>query len=143
NVRLFKELEARNKDLGESLEQQMATSEVLKIISRSTFDLKPVLDALVDSAARLCEADAAVIARQNVDVYEIVANYGHSPEVLNFMRTRPFKVERGNLVGRTVLEGRPVHITDVEADPEFEYKQAARVVGVRTMLGVPLLREGT
>jgi GAF domain-containing protein len=142
NTRLLHELHERTEDLSESLQQQTATAEVLKVISRSTFDLQAVLDTLVESVARLCEADTTAIARQNDDVYELAATYGHSAEVIKFMRARPFKVERGNVVGRVVLEGKAIQLEDVQADPEFTYKEAARAVGVRTMLGVPLLREG-
>jgi signal transduction histidine kinase len=115
---------------------------VLKVISRSTFDLQAVLNTLVESVARLCEADTTAIARQNGDVYELAATYGHSTEVVKFMRARPFAVERGNVVGRVVLEGKVVQLDDVQNDPEFTYKEAAQAVGVRTMLGVPLLRQG-
>ncbi|MGE0036374.1 MAG: GAF domain-containing protein [Xanthobacteraceae bacterium] len=142
NTRLLHELHERTEDLSESLQQQTATAEVLKVISRSTFDLQAVLDTLVESVARLCEADTTAIARQNDDVYELAATYGHSAEVIKFMRARPFKVERGNVVGRVVLEGKALQLEDVQADPEFTYKEAARAVGVRTMLGVPLLRQG-
>jgi GAF domain-containing protein len=135
NTRLLNELR-------QSLRQQTATADVLKVINRSAFDLQSVLDSLVESVATLCEADTTAIARQNGDVYELAATYGHSPEVVEFMKARPFKVERGNLVGRVVLEGKPIQLEDVQADPEFTYKAAAKAVGVRTMLGVPLLREG-
>jgi signal transduction histidine kinase len=135
NTRLLNELR-------QSLQQQTATADVLKTISRSTFDLQAVLDALVESVARLCEADTTAIARQNGDVYELAATYGHTAEVVEFMRARPFKVERGNVVGRVVIEGRALQLEDVQSDPEFTYKEAARSVGVRTMLGVPLLRQG-
>jgi two-component system NtrC family sensor kinase len=105
NARLLNELR-------ESLQQQTATADVLKTISRSTFDLQAVLDALVESVARLCEADTTAIARQNGDVYELAATYGHSAEVVEFMRARPFKVERGNVVGRVVLEGKALQLPE-------------------------------
>ena len=134
NTRLLNELR-------DSLQQQTATADVLKVISRSALDLQTVLDSLVESVANLCEADTTAIARQNGEVYELAATYGHSAEVVKFMRERPFRVERGNLVGRVVLEGRAIQLEDVQTDPEFTYKEAARAVGVRTMLGVPLLRQ--
>jgi GAF domain-containing protein len=135
NTRLLNELR-------QSLQQQTATAEVLKVINRSAFDLQSVLNSLVNSVASLCEADTTAIARQNDDVYELAATHGHSEKAVEFMRARPFKIERGNLVGRVVLEGKPIQLEDVQADPEFTYKEAAREIGVRTMLGVPLLREG-
>jgi signal transduction histidine kinase/putative methionine-R-sulfoxide reductase with GAF domain len=136
NTRLLSELR-------ESLQQQTATADVLKVISRSTFDLQTVLDTLIESAVRLCEADMGSINRQQGDVYRQVANFGHSPALDKFMETHPLEMSRGTIVGRTVLEGRTVHISDVQADPEYTFLEAARIGGIHTMLGVPLLREGT
>jgi signal transduction histidine kinase len=113
------------------------------VISRSTFDLQAVLDTLIESAVRLCEADMGSINRQRGDVYRQVANFGHSPALDKFMETHPLEISRGTVVGRTVLEGRTVHIADVQADPEFAFLEAARIGGLHTMLGIPLLREGT
>jgi signal transduction histidine kinase len=136
NTRLLNELR-------ESLQQQTATADVLKVISRSTFDLNVVLNTLVESAARLCEADMASINRQQGETYRQVANYGHPPALQAYMDTHPIPVARGSAVGRTILAGDIVQIADVLADPEYTFKEAARIGGVRTMLGVPLLREGT
>ncbi|HKN10714.1 MAG TPA: GAF domain-containing protein, partial [Pseudomonadota bacterium] len=136
NTRLLSELR-------ESLQQQTATADVLKVISRSTFDLQPVLDTLIESAVRLCEADMGSINRQKGDAYRQVANFGHPPALDKFMETHPLEMGRGTLVGRTVLEGRTVHVPDVQADPEYTFLEAARLAGLHTMLGVPLLREGT
>jgi GAF domain-containing protein/CheY-like chemotaxis protein len=136
NTRLLNELR-------ESLQQQTATADVLKVISRSTFDLQTVLDTLIESAVRLCEADMGSINRQQGDVYRQVANFGHSPELDKFMGTHALEISRGTVVGRTVLEGRTVHIVDVQADPQFTFLEAARIGGLHTMLGIPLLREGT
>jgi signal transduction histidine kinase/putative methionine-R-sulfoxide reductase with GAF domain len=136
NTRLLNELR-------QSLQQQTATADVLKVISRSTFDLQAVLDTLVESAARLCEADMASVNRQTGEVYRQVASYGYSPEFKQFMETRPLQLGSGTVAGRVVSAGKAVQIADVLADPEYKFKEGARVGGLRTMLGVPLLREGT
>jgi two-component system, NtrC family, sensor kinase len=143
NVRLFEAEQKRTEELSDALEQQTATADVLKVISRSTFDLQTVLDTLVESAARLCEADMASVNRQTGDVYRQVASYGYSPEFKQFMETRPLQLGNGTVAGRVVSAGKAVQIADVLADPEYEFKEGAKVGGVRTMLGVPLLREGT
>ena len=116
---------------------------MLKVISRSTFDLQTVLDTLVESAARLCDADMASISREKGTAYQQVASYGQSPEFQAYMATHPIPAGRGSVVGRTVMQGEIVHIPDVLADPDFKMTGAAKVGGIHTMLGVPLLREGT
>src|SRR5262245_10243706 len=108
-----------------------------------TFDLQTVLDTLIESAVRLCEADMGSVNRQQGDVYRQVANFGHSPALDKFMEAHPLEISRGTVVGRTVLEGRMVHIADVQADTEYTFHEAARIGGLHTMLGIPLLRERT
>jgi len=130
NARLLNELR-------ESLQQQTATADVLKVISRSTFDLKTVLNTLVESAARLCEADMVGMARQYGDVFRQVAYYGFSPEYKAFMEQHPIPPGRGSVVGRATLAGAAVQVVDVLIDPEFELPEAARIGGIRTLLAVP------
>jgi signal transduction histidine kinase len=142
NVRLFDEVQVRTRDLSEALEQQTATADVLKVISRSTFDLGTVLQTLVESAARLCEADKANVTRQIDGVFYRSESYGFSAEFMDRVRSMPVKPDRGNVSGRALLEGRSVHIPDVFADPEYTFTEARELGGLRTALGVPMLREG-
>ena len=135
NARLLNELR-------ESLQQQTATADVLKVISRSTFDLQTVLQTLVESAARLCDADKATITREKDGVFYRAEAYGFSREFMDYVKNIPIKPERGSASGRALLEGRVVHIPDVKADPEYTLVEAQRLGDYRTVLAVPMLREG-
>jgi len=134
NVRLFDELR-------ESLQQQTATADVLKVISRSTFDLQAVLNTLTESAVRLCEADKGGIARKVGSAYVAAASYGHSPEAKQYLLSSPFEPGRTTVSGRVLVEGRTIHIPDILADPQIDTSRY-QAIGERTSLGVPLLREG-
>ncbi len=143
NVRLFEAEQHRTRELRELLQQQTATADVLKVISRSTFDLQEVLDTLVESAARLCEADMVVLARPKGGNYQFEATYGASPEYKDFVASHPATIDRGTGTGRTLIEGKITHIPDVLTDTEYTYTEGQKIGGYRTLLAVPLLREGT
>jgi transcriptional regulator with GAF, ATPase, and Fis domain len=127
NARLFEEVQAKTRDLTESLQQQTATADVLKVISRSAFDLQTVLDTLVESAARLCEADMAAITRQKGDAYFRAGSYGFSPEFMNYVKDIPVKAERATIIGRTLLEGKVTHVPDVHSDPDYSFSEGQRL----------------
>jgi signal transduction histidine kinase len=140
NVRLFTELQARNAELAESLEQQTATSEILRVISSSPTDIQPVLDAVADNAARLCHAADAQIFRADGDFLRLVASFGSIP-----MSHTGRPINRGWVTGRSMVDRRTVHVHDLAAESEAEYPEGRlrqRLEGHRTALATPLLREG-
>jgi GAF domain-containing protein len=142
NVRLFDEVQARTRDLTESLQQQTATADVLKVISRSTFDLQTVLSALIESAARLCSADQGAITREISGTFFRAATYGHSSEFSDYIRETPVQLDRSSVAGRALVEGRIVHIPDVQVDPDYTFSPGLDLGDFRTVIGVPMLREG-
>ncbi|MFZ2077806.1 MAG: GAF domain-containing protein, partial [Xanthobacteraceae bacterium] len=135
NTRLLNELR-------QSLQQQTATADVLKVISRSTFDLQTVLDTLAQSAAELCRADRSGIRLAKDGLYYNVASHGYSPEHKARMERESFKVDRSSVVGRVILDRKSIHLIDSQADPNPELVNRSRSGNIRTLLGVPLQREG-
>jgi signal transduction histidine kinase len=136
NARLLNELR-------ESLQQQTATADVLKVISRSTFNLQSVLNTLVESAARLCEADSASIHRPHNEAYPCIASFGYSAEFQQYLRDHPISPGKGSVLGRVMNEGRAVQVPDVMADPDHALVEQRKIGGYRTVLGVPLMRDGS
>jgi signal transduction histidine kinase/putative methionine-R-sulfoxide reductase with GAF domain len=142
NVRLFDEVQARTDELSESLRQQTVTAEVLKTISRTAFDLQRVLETLLENAVRICGAKHGMIFRYDGECCRAAASYNTPPGYLELWERTPIRAGRGTTTGRALLERHPVQIPDVLADPEYDFPQAQELMGFRTVLAVPLLREG-
>jgi GAF domain-containing protein len=141
NVRLFEEVQARTEDLQESLEQQTATAEVLSVMSRSKFDLGPILQSVVDTAARLCRAEQAAIYRLEDDAYRLAA-FSLDSQHLEVEKETIYRAGPGTVVGRAAMTRQAVQIEDVLVDPLYQQKDEMRAVGIRSVLGVPLMRDG-
>lgn len=141
NARLTTELRERTRDLQEALDFQTASSDVLKVISQSRFDLSPVLENVIDTALRLCRVKMGSIFRLEDGAYRWAVGRGLEPAYQEIERRTPILPGPGTLVGRAAIEHRAVHVADAEADPLYVLKDGARIGRVRTMLGVPLLRE--
>src|SRR4051812_28943138 len=142
DVDLREQLDEARRELREAREQQTAAADVLKVISRSTFDLQTVLDTLTESATRLCAVNQGVIFLRDGDVLRMRASFGFPPEAVDYALANPMLVNRGSVTGRAALEGTSVHVHDVLADPEYTISDYQRTFGYRTVLSVPLLREG-
>ncbi len=142
NVRLFDEVQARTEDLRESLQQQTATADVLKVISRSAFDLKSVLTTLTESAKSLCGASLGIICLRDGEVMRLQAESGCTPAFVDFMQTHPIKPGRETITGRVFLDGKAVHVADVQLDPEYRFGDAPTIGAYRAVLAVPLMRDG-
>ncbi len=142
NVHLFDEVQAKTHDLAEALDQQTATAEVLKVISRSAFNLPAVLQALLETAAKLCGAQICLLFQLENGLLRPGAAYGGNAQFVDFHARTPLPVDRTSIAGRTVLERRTIHVPDIEADPEYGLVQSFRLGGWRSIIGVPLMREG-
>ena len=142
NARLFDDVQKRTQALTESLRQQTATADVLKVISRSAFDLRMVLNTLLQSAAQLCEADQGTVTQRKGDTFYRSVSYGFPAAFAEYVKDRPVELGRDTATGRALLEGKVIHIPDVQADPDYTWKEAQKLGGFRTLLGVPMLREG-
>ena len=142
NARLLRELHARTDDLSESLQQQTATADVLKVISRSAFDLKSVLTTLTESAKSLCGGSLGIVCLRDGAVMRLQAESGCTPAFVDFMHAHPIKPGRETITGRVFMDGKAVHVADVQQDPEYNFGNAPAIGAYRAVLAVPLMRDG-
>ena len=142
NVRLFDEVQAKTRDLTEALQQQTATADVLKVISRSAFDLRSVLTTLTESAQSLCGASLGIICLRDGEVMRLRAESGCTQPFIDFMQANPIRPGRATITGRVFMDGKPVHVADVQHDPEYNFGQAPTIGAYRAVLAVPLMRDG-
>ena len=143
NVRLFRELEARNRDLTETLEQQTATGEILRVISSSPTDVQPVFDTIAESARRLCASESASVFTYDGEMIQLDALDNASPAQADALRRAyPAPANRGHATGRAILTGRPIHIPDLSVDDEYTMGPLRDAAGLRSLLSVPMLRDG-
>ncbi len=142
NARLLSELRERTDDLSESLQQQTATADVLKVISRSAFDLKSVLTTLTESAQSLCGASLGIICLRDGEVMRLQAESGCTQAFVDFMQANPIRPGRQTITGRVFMDGKPVHVADVQVDPEYNFGNAPTIGAYRAVLAVPLMRDG-
>jgi len=142
NTRLFDEVQAKTRDLTEALQQQTATADVLKVISRSAFDLKSVLTTLTESAKSLCGASLGIICLRDGEVMRLQAESGCTQAFVDFMQANPIRPGRATITGRVFMDGKPVHVADVQHDPEYNFGQAPTIGAYRAVLAVPLMRDG-
>jgi signal transduction histidine kinase len=139
---LENKVEQRTAELSESLQQQTTTADVLKVISRSAFDLKSVLTTLTESAKSLCGASLGIICLRDGEVMRLQAESGCTQAFLDFMQANPIRPGRETITGRVFLDGKPVHVADVQNDPEYNFGQAPTIGAYRAVLAVPLMRDG-
>ena len=142
NARLFNELQAHNEEVSEALNQQTATADLLRVISQSVFDLPTVLQAVIETAARLCDASICILFNRVGEELQLGANFGCPPDMVEFHTNHPLKFDRTNIAGRVVMERRTIQVADILADPDFSTLQSVKLGGWRSIIAVPIVRGG-